>query len=143
MRYVNSFIGLVLIMVLAVGCGDRENGEETFDGETQPPPAEQDQTATQGEQPQQEFVDQMETRLDQAEEELDRVRQNAGTAGEGQQGTEQFDQIEERIDNTRDQLEELEGTESENWEQMSQDIMNNINNIEEDIQTLVGGGGGS
>lgn len=164
MRYINSFIGLFLIMMLVTACGERQDqqqdefGDQTQPGDeptqTQPPagddqspPAggEQDQTETQmGEEPQQEFVDQMEMRLNQAEEELDQVRQNDEALGEEQeQGNQQVDQIEERIDNTRDQLSELEDTESENWEQQSQQVMNNINDIEEDIQSLRGGGGQS
>ncbi|MEX0771580.1 MAG: hypothetical protein WD038_00335 [Balneolales bacterium] len=159
MRYINSFIGLVLIMMLIVACGDSQDQRESFDDDvppadqptqTQPPEeddlgqppagADQDQTDTEmGEEPQQEFVQQMQSRLDQAEEELDDARQSGEALGE-EQDTQQYDQIEERIDNTRDQLDELEGTGAENWEQISQEVMNNVNNIEEDIQTLSGGG---
>ncbi|MEX0928203.1 MAG: hypothetical protein WDZ53_02285, partial [Balneolales bacterium] len=89
MRYLNSFIGFLLMSLLVVACGERQDTDQERFGEdgttptdeptqTQPPSgAEQDETMTdQGDQPQQEFVEQMELRLDQAEQELDQVRQD-------------------------------------------------------------------
>lgn len=151
MRYINSFIGLMLMMILVIGCGERQDRQERFDEDgpppaeqptqTQPPAdAEQDRTAVErGEEPQQEFVQQMELRLDQAEDELEMARQDTEALGEEQvQDTGQYDQIEARIDQTRDQLAELENAGAENWEQLSQEVMNNVNTIEEEIQTLRG-----
>ncbi|MEX0685579.1 MAG: hypothetical protein WD267_01340 [Balneolales bacterium] len=159
MRLINS-LTFLLALFIVVACGEsqeRQNdespalGDQPTQPQTPPPGGEQDQTDTNEDQlggamesePQEEFVDQMQTRLDQAEEQLDEVRQNAENLGEdqGQQTQERYDQIEERISNTRDQLSELEDASSDDWEQLSQEVMNRVNDIEEDIQTLSGGGG--